>query len=133
MTDALAASLDMLRAAGFAAVDVPVLLPMGTSSASPAKNFRRRIFVTTDSAGTDWCLRPEFTIPVCRKGLQALPDGGTLVLFRRIFRNGRPGENHEVCRSARKIVGRHDAAAADAEALRLALDVAGDYGFRRPP
>lgn len=129
MTDVLAASLDMLRAAGFAAVDVPVLLPMEDFVRISGEEFRRRIFVTTDSAGTDWCLRPEFTIPVCRKGLQALPEGGRWCYSGRIFRNGRPGENHEVWQIGAEIVGRHDAAAADAEALRLALDVCRRYGL----
>ncbi len=132
MSDALSASLDLLRAAGFSAVDVPVLLPMEDFVRISGEEFRRRIFVTTDAAGTDWCLRPEFTIPVCRKGLSAAPAGGRWSYSGRIFRNGRSGESHEVWQIGAEIVGAHDAAAADAEALRLALDVCRRHGLTAP-
>lgn len=132
MNAALAASLDRLQTAGFAAVSVPVLLPMEDFVRISGEEFRRRIFVTTDAAGADWCLRPEFTIPVCRQALAAAPEGGRWSYSGRIFRNGRIGETHEVWQIGGEIVGRQDMAKADAEALRLALDVAALHGLPAP-
>jgi ATP phosphoribosyltransferase regulatory subunit len=132
MTDALASTAEIMRAAGFVPVEVPVLLPMEDFVRISGEEFRRRIFVTTDNRGTDWCLRPEFTIPVCRRTLAAAPEGGRYTYSGRIFRNGRAGEADEVWQMGGEIIGRHDGAAADAEALGLSLAVAGAFGLQRP-
>ena len=96
MTDALAIALDSFKAQAFEAVDVPVLLPMGDFVRISGEEFRRRVFVTSSNNGHDWCLRPEFTIPVVRTVLAAHPEGGRFCYSGRIFRNGRPGEADEV-------------------------------------
>ena len=132
MTDALSSAAEIMRAAGFSPVEVPVLLPMEDFVRISGEEFRRRIFVTSDNRGNDWCLRPEFTIPVCRRTLAASPEGGRYSYSGRIFRNGRAGEADEVWQMGGEIIGRHDAAAADAEALALALDVARAFGVARP-
>lgn len=132
MIDPLAKAATDFRAAGFVPVDVPVLLPMEDFVRISGEEFRRRIFVTTDNRGNDWCLRPEFTIPVCRQRLAAEPEGGRWSYGGRIFRNGRPGEADEVWQIGAEIIGRHDVAAADAEALALALSTCGTFGLNRP-
>jgi ATP phosphoribosyltransferase regulatory subunit len=132
MSDALAAAAEIFREAGFSAVEVPVLLPMEDFIRISGEEFRRRIFVTTDNRGSDWCLRPEFTIPVCRKTLAVAPEGGRFSYSGRIFRNGRPGEADEVWQIGGEIIGRHGGAAADTEALVLALDMARAFGLKRP-
>jgi ATP phosphoribosyltransferase regulatory subunit len=132
MSDPLAAAAGLFRTAGFTPVEVPVLLPMEDFVRISGEEFRRRIFVTTDSRGNDWCLRPEFTIPVCRQRLPVDPEGGRFSYSGRIFRNGRPGEPDEVWQIGGEIIGRHDVVAADTDALRLALDVARLFGLARP-
>ncbi len=132
MTDPLAEAAALFRDRGFVPVDVPVLLPMEDFVRISGEEFRRRIFVTSDTRGNDRCLRPEFTIPVCRQRLAADPEGGRFSYSGRIFRNGRPGEADEVWQIGGEIIGRHQAAAADAEALALALEVARGFGLSRP-
>lgn len=132
MSDALASAQEVLRAAGFSAVDVPVLLPMEDFVRISGEEFRRRIFTTTDSRGRDWCLRPEFTIPVCAKMLAQDPKGGRFSYSGRIFRNGRPGEADEVWQIGAEIIGPQGIAEADAEALALALATSAAFGLTRP-
>jgi ATP phosphoribosyltransferase regulatory subunit len=132
VTDPLARAAADFRAAGFMPVEVPVLLPMEDFVRISGEEFRRRIFVTTDGRGNDWCLRPEFTIPVCRQRLAVEPEGGRWSYAGRIFRNGRPGEADEVWQIGGEIIGRHDPAEADAESLALALSTAATFGLARP-
>ena len=44
----------------------PVLQPLEPFLELSGEDIRRRIFVTQDAGGAELCLRPEFTIPVCR-------------------------------------------------------------------
>jgi ATP phosphoribosyltransferase regulatory subunit len=132
MTEPLAAAADIFRAAGFAPVEVPVLMPMEDFVRISGEEFRRRIFVTSDNRGNDWCLRPEFTIPVSRQVLASDPTGGRFSYSGRIFRNGRAGEADEVWQIGGEMIGRHDPAEADAEALALALSIARAFGLDRP-
>ena len=132
MSDGLARAAELFREAGFQPVDVPVLLPMEDFVRISGEEFRRRIFITSDNRGNDYCLRPEFTIPVCRQRLAADPQGGRFSYSGRIFRNGRPGEADEVWQIGCEIIGRHDEAEADAEALALGLSATQAFGLERP-
>lgn len=127
MTDALAPAAEVLRRAGFRPVDVPVLLPMEDFVRISGEEFRRHIFTTTDDRGREFCLRPEFTIPVCRRTLATDPAGGRWSYQGRIFRNGLPGEA-EVWQMGGEIIGADEADAADAEVLSLALEVTRSLG-----
>lgn len=132
MTDALAIAIDNFRTAGFEAVDVPALLPMGDFVRISGEEFRRRVFVTSSNNGHDWCLRPEFTIPVVRTVLASHPDGGRFTYSGRIFRNGRPGEADEVWQAGGEILGDHDPVATDAAVLAQAVDIARACGVAQP-
>jgi ATP phosphoribosyltransferase regulatory subunit len=132
MTDALSIVLDSFRAAGFTAIDVPVLLPMGDFVRISGEEFRRRVFVTSSNNGHDWCLRPEFTIPVVRTVLADHPDGGRYSYSGRIFRNGRPGEADEVWQVGGEILGDHDPVATDAGVLAQAVAITRACGVSRP-
>lgn len=121
-------------AAGFQPVEVPVLLPMEDFVRISGEEFRRRILVVVDGRGTERCLRPEFTIPVCRQvlGDAAAWHGGRFSYSGKIFRNGRPGEGDEVWQMGGEVIGRHDIAATDGEVLALALDIARGSGLAAP-
>ncbi len=121
-----------LAGAGFLPVEVPVLLPMEDFVRISGEEFRRRILVVADGAGMERCLRPEFTIPVCRQMLGGGAGGGRFSYSGKIFRNGRPGEGDEVWQMGGEVIGVHDVAATDAEVLALALDVARGGGVTRP-
>ena len=55
-----------LAESGYAPVSPPVLQPVEPFLELSGEDIRRRIFVTQDGGGAELCLRPEFTIPVCR-------------------------------------------------------------------
>ncbi len=48
------------------AVDIPILLPADPFLDMAGEDLRSRIFLTENENGDSLCLRPEFTIPVCR-------------------------------------------------------------------
>ncbi|ODN71716.1 ATP phosphoribosyltransferase regulatory subunit [Methylobrevis pamukkalensis] len=123
-----------LASAGFSPVEVPVLLPMEDFVRISGEEFRRRILVVADGRGMERCLRPEFTVPVCRKvlGETATQVGGRYSYSGKIFRNGRPGEDDEVWQMGGEVIGDHDVATTDAEVLALALDIARASGIDAP-
>jgi len=73
------------------AVEIPILQPADIFLDAGGEDLRRRIFITQNRAGTDLCLRPEFTIPVClhhiakQNGPCRYAYGGT------VFRQARSG------------------------------------------
>lgn len=132
MTDAIAIATESFRNRGFEPLDVPVLLPMGDFVRISGEEFRRRVFVTSSNTGHDWCLRPEFTIPVVRTALALEPRGGRYFYCGRIFRNGRPGEADEVSQVGGEIIGAHDPVETDAATLAHALAITGACGVALP-
>ncbi|MBM3607249.1 MAG: hypothetical protein FJX29_02170, partial [Alphaproteobacteria bacterium] len=55
-----------LIAAGYERHDCAILQPAAPFLELAGEELRDRIFITSDPSGTEFCLRPEFTIPVCR-------------------------------------------------------------------
>ncbi|MET0257623.1 MAG: ATP phosphoribosyltransferase regulatory subunit [Methylobacterium sp.] len=108
--------------AGYAPVAPPVLQPVEPFLELSGEDIRRRIFVTTDAAGAELCLRPEFTIPVCRHH-QATRPGSTAdyAYLGPVFRLA-AGDPDEFTQAGIESIGRTDTPAADAEVLGMALD-----------
>jgi ATP phosphoribosyltransferase regulatory subunit len=111
-----------LVGAGYARCEPPILQPASAFFDS-GEDLRGRLYLTSDMAGTDYCLRPEYTIPVCLHYL-ALRDPGLPAaysycgpVFR--FRNDGPGEFIQV---GIENLGRTDREAADADILALSLE-----------
>ncbi|SFG74099.1 ATP phosphoribosyltransferase regulatory subunit [Methylobacterium gossipiicola] len=108
--------------AGYGAVTPPVLQPVEPFLDLSGEDIRRRIFVTQDAGGAELCLRPEFTIPVCRHHLahgHGIPADYSYC--GPVFRLGRD-EPDEFLQAGIESIGRTDIPAADAEVLGLALD-----------
>ena len=103
--DALQRAMSGFVGNGFVPVDVPVLLTMDDFVRISGEDFRRRIFVTSDNRGNDYCLRPEFTIPVCRQALANGGSGGRFAYSGKIFRNGLAGEADEVWQIGAELIG----------------------------
>jgi ATP phosphoribosyltransferase regulatory subunit len=117
---------------GHARVEPPVLQPADAFVDLSGEDIRRRLFVTQDATGRELCLRPEYTIPVCRHHLasgNALPAAYAYCgpVFR--LRIGEPGE---FLQAGVESIGRADAAAADAEVLGLALEGVQALGLASP-
>ncbi|TXN42395.1 ATP phosphoribosyltransferase regulatory subunit, partial [Methylobacterium sp. WL18] len=121
-----------LSAAGYHPVTPPVLQPVEPFLELSGEDIRRRIFVTQDAAGTELCLRPEFTIPVCRLH-RAQADGraADYSYCGPVFRLA-ADEPDEFFQAGIESIGRTDTPAADAEVLGLALEGLALFGRTDP-
>ncbi|MGJ3263684.1 MAG: ATP phosphoribosyltransferase regulatory subunit [Salinarimonas sp.] len=107
---------------GYAPLEPPVLQPAEVFLDLSGEDIRRRMFVTADASGAELCLRPEYTIPVCRAHLAAHGAAAGAYCYRGPVFRLRAGETGEFRQAGIESIGRADIAAADAEALALALE-----------
>ena len=115
--------------AGYDRAEPEILQPAGVFLDSAGEDIRSRLYVTSDGAGAELCLRPEYTIPVCLDYLASSAAGrpAGFSYFGRVFRiraNG-PGEFYQ---AGLESFGRTDREAADAEILSLSLEAAEKSG-----
>lgn len=126
-----AALIAHLVAAGYARTEPSILQPAATFLELAGEELRHRIFTTTDPSGAEYCLRPEFTIPVCRAYL-ASPAPGSPAAFSYlgpVFRY-RPDGFSEFHQAGLESFGRADREAADAEVMTLSLEAAQQGGAK---
>ena len=129
LRDALAAHLD---AAGYLRCEPSILQPASDFFDS-GEDIRSSLYLTSDAAGAEYCLRPEYTIPVCRHYLQTGTAGRAAAfsycgpVFR--FRTDAPSE---FVQAGLESFGRTDREAADAEILTLALSAVTAAGQPAP-
>ncbi len=126
--ETLAALLAHFERAGFPRHEPKLLQPAGVFLDRSGEDFRGHLYLTTDAAGAELCLRPEYTIPVCRDYL-ASPQAGRAAAFAyggSVFRAPAHGEtgDGEFLQAGLESFGREDREAADAEILGAALDAA---------
>ena len=117
--------------AGYDRVEPPLLHDAGTFLDLGGEDIRARLYLTSDAAGAELCLRPEYTIPAARAYL-ASPSAGRPAAFSYCgpvfrMRAGGPGEFEQ---AGLESFGRADIAAADAEILALSLDAVERSGTR---
>ena len=128
--EALVASYER---AGYARLAPAILQPAEPFLDLSGEEIRRRMYLTTDAAGRELCLRPDFTIAVSRDYL-ASPAAGKpagFCYFGPIFRQqgDAPGE---ILQAGIESFGRRDVAAADAEIFALGLEATTLYGLSDP-
>jgi ATP phosphoribosyltransferase regulatory subunit len=129
--------------AGYARVAPAILQPAEPFLDLAGEDMRRHMYLLTDSAGHELCLRPDLTIPVARDYLassaSARPAG--LCYLGTVFRDpgsrfplgsGFPLGAGEFLQAGIESFGRTDTAAADAEALSLGLEATAHYGIADP-
>ena len=120
-------AIDALRlfvSAGFPRVEPPILHPASIFLDLSGEEIRSRLFLTTDSFGEELCLRPEYTIPVCRAYL-ASDSAGRMAhysYFGPVFRAS--VEGGERFQTGLESFGRKDVEAADAEIFALSMEAA---------
>ena len=122
-------ALDCFLAAGFERTEPPILHPAAIFLDMSGEEVRRRLFLTADAAGEELCLRPEYTIPVCRAYLASDKAGGIAEYsyLGPVFR-ARAGRGGEQTQTGLESFGRRDAEAADAEVFSLAMEAATKAG-----
>ncbi|HUO55378.1 MAG TPA: ATP phosphoribosyltransferase regulatory subunit [Rhodoblastus sp.] len=120
------ALLRKLESAGYAPCDPDVLQPASVFLALSGEDIRGRLLLTSDGAGGDYCLRPEFTIPISLAYLSSAQAGqpAAFCCCGPVFRQ-RSGGRPEFPQAGLENFGRADREAADAEILSLALEAAG--------
>jgi ATP phosphoribosyltransferase regulatory subunit len=111
-----------LEAAGYRLCEPPILQPASIFFDS-GEDMRSRLYLTSDLSGAEYCLRPEYTIPVCRLYLAQPTVGGPAAFCYcgPVFRFRADGQS-EFIQAGLENFGRTDREAADAEILGLALD-----------
>lgn len=120
-----------LTGAGYARCEPPILQPASIFFES-GEDLRGQLYLTSDVTGADYCLRPEYTIPVSRHYLASFQAGESAAysycgpVFR--FRAEGPSE---FVQAGIESFGRADRAAADAEILALTLEAAAKAGAAR--
>jgi ATP phosphoribosyltransferase regulatory subunit len=113
-----------LTGAGYARCEPPILQPASIFFDS-GEELRGQLYLTSDLSGADYCLRPEYTIPVLAAYL-ATERAGESARFSYcgpVFRF-LPGRQNEFTQAGIESFGRPDLEAADAEILALALEAA---------
>jgi ATP phosphoribosyltransferase regulatory subunit len=117
--------LQKLAAEGYQPCDPAILQPAAVFLGQSGEDMRGRLLLTSDGTG-EFCLRPEFTIPVSLAYL-ASPQAGSpagFCAYGPVFRQT-PGAAPEFLQAGLESFGRADREAADAETLGLALEAAG--------
>ncbi|MEZ2405255.1 ATP phosphoribosyltransferase regulatory subunit [Bosea sp. RCC_152_1] len=117
---------------GYGHAEPAILQPADVFLDLSGEDIRRRIFMTQDADGRDWCLRPEYTIPVA---LDHIASGSTEPaaygyagpVFR--MRAGEPGEFQQ---AGIESFGRADFTAADAEIMGLTIEATAALGLQAP-
>jgi ATP phosphoribosyltransferase regulatory subunit len=119
--------------AGYVRAEPALLQPAEPFLDLSGEDIRRRMYLTTDAAGRELCLRPDLTIPVSRDYLASpaaeQPAGFCYLgpVFR--YRADAPGE---FLQGGIESFGRRDLAAADAEMISLGLETTSHYGIEAP-
>ena len=118
-------ALDHFLEAGFERTEPPILHPAAIFLDMSGEEVRRRLFLTTDASGAELCLRPEYTIPVCRAYLASDKAGGIAEYsyLGPVFR-AQGGQGGERTQTGLESFGRRDAEAADAEIFSLGMEAA---------
>jgi ATP phosphoribosyltransferase regulatory subunit len=122
-------ALERFLAAGFERIEPPILQPAAIFLDMSGEEIRGRLFLTSDAAGEEFCLRPEYTIPVCRAYLSSLHAGriAEYSYLGPVFR-AQTGQGGEREQTGLESFGRKDAEAADAEIFALAMEAASAAG-----
>jgi ATP phosphoribosyltransferase regulatory subunit len=126
-------ALEHFLAAGFVRIEPPILHPAAIFLDMSGEEIRGRLFLTNGASGEELCLRPEYTIPVCRTYL-ASAEAGRVAEYSYLGPVFRAQAGPEADRGGERIqtglesFGRKDAEAADAEIFALAMEAAAEAG-----
>lgn len=114
---------------GYAHCEPAVLQPASAFLELRGEDIRGRLYLTTDTSGADLCLRPEYTIPVCRAYLGSAAAGQATAFsyLGPVFRQPLAGPS-ETLQAGLESFGRTDREAADADVLACALEAAREAG-----
>jgi len=119
--------------AGYMRVSPAILQPAEPFFDLSGEDMRRHMYLVTDTAGREFCLRPDLTIPVARHYLSsnAAPHRAGFCYLGPVFRDS-GATSGEFLQAGIESFGRADTAAADAEVLALGIEATAHYGLAAP-
>ncbi len=119
--------------AGYTRVSPAILQPAEPFFDLSGEDMRRHMYLVTDTAGREFCLRPDLTIPVARNYLASTtaPQQASFCYLGPVFRDS-GATSGEFLQAGIESFGRADIAAADAEALALGIEATAHYGLAAP-
>jgi ATP phosphoribosyltransferase regulatory subunit len=122
--------LGLFKAAGHDEVSPPILQPADVFLDLTGEDIRRRLYLTSGTDGLDLCLRPDFTIPVCRHHLaqEAVNLPAAYCYNGPVFRQ-RPDGLGEIPQLGAESLGRTDTPEADADLLALSVKALEEFGL----
>ena len=122
----------LLAGEGYARAEPAILQPAEAFIDLSGEDIRRRIFMTQDADGRDWCLRPEYTIPVALDHIASgTAEPAAYAYAGPVFRM-RSGEPGEFLQAGLESFGRDDLTAADAEIVGLTIEAVAALGLTSP-
>ncbi|MFZ5833800.1 MAG: ATP phosphoribosyltransferase regulatory subunit [Pseudomonadota bacterium] len=122
---------------GYGFVEPPILEPAEIFLEQSGEEIRNRMYVFSDPAGNELCLRPDLTIPACRMYLRQTANAGEEPA--RLCYNGpafrfQPAGRDRPCQffqAGVECLGDGDIAGADAEVLALTVEALQAAGLMR--
>ncbi|KPH82554.1 ATP phosphoribosyltransferase regulatory subunit [Bosea vaviloviae] len=117
---------------GYARAEPAILQPADVFLDLSGEDIRRRIFMTQDSEGRDWCLRPEYTIPVALDHIASGSSEPAAYAYAGPVFRMRSGEPGEFAQAGIESFGRDDFAATDAEIMALTVEATAALGLAQP-
>lgn len=117
---------------GYARAEPAILQPADVFLDLSGEDIRRRIFMTQDADGRDWCLRPEYTIPVALDHIASGSSEPAAYAYAGPVFRMRAGEPGEFAQAGIESFGREDFAATDAEIMALTVEATAALGLSVP-
>jgi len=129
-TPAVARLMAVLEEAGEATSLPSLLQPADLFVELAGEEFRKRLFVTEGAEGESWCLRPDFTIPVCLEHLRTGRETPVAYVYRgKIFRKRRAVGEPEFEQAGTEWLGHDGRVETDARLYALAARCADAVGL----
>lgn len=121
LNDLMTEMTAFLASCGVEMADIAVLQPADPFLDTAGEDLRSRIYLTSNETGDSLCLRPEFTIPVCRNHIASRADTPRRYGYAgEVFRQRRDAGN-EFYQAGIEDLGDSKTAEADARVLADAL------------
>ena len=114
--------LKTLESTGCMVPEIDLLQPADPFLDTAGEDLRRRIFITQENSGKMFCLRPEFTIPVCLRHLEKGWIKARYAYSGKVFRQ-RGDDTHEFTQAGFENLGSENANDADIDCIKTALHV----------
>lgn len=123
----------LIEAGAAARVAPPTLLDAEPFFDLAGEEFGRRLFLTTGNTGHDYCLRPDFTLPIAQsyRAGDAFGEPAAFSYLGPVYRQGDRGpEEYE--QAGIELIGQPDADAALDQVFAFARDTLGLFGIDAP-